>query len=431
MIFVLLTLTVVVNGQRFSLDGDWSFAPLAADGAPSAAAQTVTLPHNATPLSFRNWQPSSWEQRFRYNKTFDRPADTSAPGTRFVLEFEGAMTAAEVTFNGFAFPAHVGGYLPFSFELPADRVRATNNALEVIVDGRYLNVPPNMAGDGKNASATDFYQPAGLYRSVWLHALPPLFVADSLFAKPVSVLSASERAVVVEYTLDSALPSGEYDVDVTFAIRDVSGALVTSLSERLRVQSPSRRVFSSRITSGLSNIALWSLERPQLYELSVVAVVAAAQVKHAGAVRFGFRSAVFTKEGFFLNGERLQIVGLNRHHLFPFMGAAVTRRHQRRDVDILKQTVNFVRQSHYPQVCVIRALLVLQTELRTQDTSFLDACDEQGLLVWAEPPGLCLHLSRVLVFACSLRSTRFPCSKAGVILATRRGRASCYAMCAS
>ena len=92
------------------------------------------------------------------------------------------------------------------------------------------------------------------------------------------------------------------------------------------------------------------------------------------AVRTGFREAVFKLDGFYLNGRRLAIFGLNRHQLFPYLGMAAPARLQRRDAEILKYELNcnMVRCSHYPQ-----------------SPHFLDACDELGIMVWEEPPGWC------------------------------------------
>ena len=89
-------------------------------------------------------------------------------------------------------------------------------------------------------------------------------------------------------------------------------------------------------------------------------------------VRTGFREATFRPDGFYLNGQRAEIFGLNRHQLFPYLGMAAPARLQRRDAELLRSELNcnMVRCSHYPQ-----------------SPHFLDACDELGLMVWEEPPG--------------------------------------------
>ncbi len=97
----------------------------------------------------------------------------------------------------------------------------------------------------------------------------------------------------------------------------------------------------------------------------------------AGAIdaveqRFGFREAVFKDDGFYLNGEHVKLIGLDRHQTFPYIGGAAPARLQRKDADILKHElgINIVRTSHYPQ-----------------SPHFLDRCDQIGLLVLEEIPG--------------------------------------------
>jgi beta-galactosidase len=88
--------------------------------------------------------------------------------------------------------------------------------------------------------------------------------------------------------------------------------------------------------------------------------------------RIGFREAIFKSDGFFLNGRRVFLRGLNRHQSWPFAGYAMGPGAQRQDAEILKRDLGclVVRTSHYPQ-----------------SRHFLDACDELGLLVFTELPG--------------------------------------------
>jgi beta-galactosidase len=118
-------------------------------------------------------------------------------------------------------------------------------------------------------------------------------------------------------------------------------------------------------------VSLWSPSTPKLYTVRVT-LSASAVPSHTVEVRTGFRQASFEMDGFHLNGERLQIVGLSRHQLFPYTGMAASQRLQARDAQLLKDELNcnMVRCSHYPP-----------------SPHFLDACDELGLMVWEEPPG--------------------------------------------
>ena len=123
--------------------------------------------------------------------------------------------------------------------------------------------------------------------------------------------------------------------------------------------------------TGVGGVTLWSPDTPRLYTLRTT-VSSGHAAAHSVATRIGFREAVFRPDGFFLNGQRLEIFGLNRHQLFPYTGMAACARLQRRDAERLRYELNcvMVRCSHYPQ-----------------SPHFLDACDEIGLMVWAEAPG--------------------------------------------
>jgi beta-galactosidase len=92
----------------------------------------------------------------------------------------------------------------------------------------------------------------------------------------------------------------------------------------------------------LAGIELWDLSHPKLYE-----VTALLDNGDAFRMRIGFREARFTSAGFFLNGQRVKLRGLNRHQTFPYTGGAMPARVQ---AIVLRKKLkcNFVRTSHYP-----------------------------------------------------------------------------------
>ena len=122
---------------------------------------------------------------------------------------------------------------------------------------------------------------------------------------------------------------------------------------------------------GLTGLRVWDLADPALYTLEVE-LLRDGEAIDLCRHRVGFRAAQWRPEGFFLNGRRVIVRGLNRHQAYPWQGYAMPARVQRRDAEILKRElgVNLVRTSHYPQA-----------------KAFLDACDELGLLVLEELPG--------------------------------------------
>jgi len=320
----------------------------------------VTLPHTVTPLSWGGWDPARWEAVWIYRKHFSVP---HTRGERVFVDFDGVMVNATIVINGIRLGTHQGGYLPWSAELTG-HLAGDDNVLAVIVDSRWLPVPPDGAPDG--APAVDYLQPGGIYRDVTLRVVPQIFLSD-VFARPVDVLS-SDRSVRVQATIDSAAARGG-PARVVAELRDGSDVLA-SASTTVKISGPGIAAATLSIHR-IGDVTLWSPETPRLYTVRVT-LTPADGPPNAVDVTTGFREAVFRPEGFYLNGERRAIFGLNRHQLFPYLGMAGAARLQRRDAEILKTELNcnMVRCSHYPQ-----------------SPDFLDACDELGLMVWQEPPG--------------------------------------------
>jgi beta-galactosidase len=354
----------------FPLNTNWLFGGQYTAGSEStfyddSGFAPVVLPHTVTTLSWQDWDLGTWQQVWIYRRHFDGEELLSSrpPGNRILVRFDGVMVNASVVINDQAVGTHRGGYLPFSAELTG-YVTSGDNLLAVVVDSRSLPVPPISFGHGPHS--IDFFQPGGIYRDVSLQVLPRAFLSD-MFALPVDVLS-SQPQVDVECTIDSAVTGhavGTLLVELLDGSRPI-GAQVATVS----LTSPGISTTKLSLT-GFGPISLWSTESPKLY--TVQATLALPGVgSHVLSRRIGFREASFQPDGFYLNGERMQLFGLNRHQLFPYAGMAMPARVQRKDVEILKNqfNCNMVRCSHYPQ-----------------SPHFLDACDELGLLVWEEAPG--------------------------------------------
>jgi beta-galactosidase len=348
------------TGWLFGLASAGSSQP----GFDDSGLRAVTLPHTVTRLSWQGWDPASWEEVWVYRKRFDAPGE--AAGMRIFVDFAAAMTRAALTFNGHDLPHHVGGYLPFSAELTG-RLMRRGNVLAVTLDSRFnFNVPPDRPPPYAPGSV-DFWQPGGLYREVQLRVVPQVFLAD-VFAKPVTVLDAARRHVVVQCTVDAAVvPRGR----VTVRVELLDGSRrVSSATVPVTISKPGQVPVTGTLR-GLAGITLWDTGNPKLYTVLVTLQVGGRPV-HDYRVRVGFREARFGLDGFFLNGRRVKLFGVNRHQFYPFAAGAMPARVQRRDAEILRRELNcnMVRCSHYPQ-----------------SEDFYNACDELGLMVWDEIPG--------------------------------------------
>src|SRR5690606_4441438 len=104
---------------------------------------------------------------------------------RILLRFDAATHAAVVYVNDDEVGAHVGGYTPFDVDI-TDRVAPGEQfRLTVAVDNRLTNetIPPGTVSERPDGTATqtylhDFYNYAGLARSVRLHSRPAAHISD-------------------------------------------------------------------------------------------------------------------------------------------------------------------------------------------------------------------------------------------------------------
>jgi beta-galactosidase len=330
------------SGGGSSFNAGWLFGEYApgSEGAAydDSAFTLVTLPHTVTPLSWGGWDPATWEKVWVYRRHF---GGTPLRGKRVFADFGGVMVNAVAVLNDQAVGSRQGGYLPWSVELTRHIV-AGDNVLAIIVDSRCLPVPPITLGRGPES--IDFLQPGGIYRDATLRVVPQTYLAE-VFARPVDVLTTSRR-VDVQCTIDAAAALAS-PAEVTVELLDGSRQLAATTRT---VHIPAGTTVTSVRLTSLGQITLWSPGNPKLYTVRARVSVPDAG-SHTFSRRIGFREAVFKLDGFYLNGKRLEIFGLNRHQLFPYLGMAAPARLQRRDAEILRNELNcnMVRCSHYPQ----------------------------------------------------------------------------------
>mgnify|MGYP000606304508 CR=1 FL=1 len=153
-----------------------------------------------------------------------------------------------------------------------------------------------------------------------------------------------------------------------------------TLQAEIRSPSGSRAFYTGElslpITGALNSVHPWSIEHPTLYTLTVRLIRPGTgglpdRVLDEKSCRFGFRTLQFVAGGLYLNGQRVELRGLNRRQSYAYQGYAMPDSIQRLDAQLLKKQLgcNAVRLTAPPS------------------PAFLDACDELGLLVFVEMPG--------------------------------------------
>lgn len=349
------------------LNHAWRFAPRACPdclrpGFDDSGLDLVDVPHSVADLPYDHIDTSAYEHVSTYRRLIE-PGPLPA-GHRALLHFDGVATTAEVYVEGVLAGSHVGGYTPFTVDVTDHLAVAGPSVLAVVVDSRERADVPPFGG------AVDYLGYGGIYREVRLEVVGPVRLGE-VALRPRDVLTG-RASLGVDVEVRNGEDAGErLEVDVEVRL---DGVGVGSARGRVRTapgapSSPSPA--GARLDVPLGRPALWGPATPVLHDV-VVTLRRGSEVLDETTLRTGFREAAFRPEGFFLNGARLTLRGLNRHQVFPYVGPAMPRSAQVRDAEILARDlgVNVVRLSHYPQ-----------------SPHFLDACDALGLLVLEEMPG--------------------------------------------
>ena len=245
---------------------------------------------------------------------------------------------------------HGCGYTAFTVDLTAALRLGQKNVVAVRCDSREdLNIPPF-------GGQLDGLTYGGIYRAVSLDIKEPAYLRD----------------IFIE-----AKAEGDFRI-YSSTVGETVGC---TLQAEIRSPSGSRALYQGElslpIVGTLNGVHPWSLEHPSLYTLTVRLIRPGTnglpdRVLDERSTRFGFRTLQFVAGGLYLNGQRVELRGLNRHQSYAYQGYAMPDSIQRLDAQLLKKELgcNAVRTSHCPP-----------------SPAFLDACDELGILVFTEMPG--------------------------------------------
>src|SRR4051795_714183 len=171
--------------ERKTLNGLWRFR-LDPDGAgrdegwwrsPLAGAREMPVPASYNDVladaGVRDHVGDAW-----YQTVVRVPRGWA--GQRIVLRFDAATHRAVVWVDDVEVAAHEGGYTPFEADVTDHVVPGEEVRITVVVDNRltWRSVPPGIVEDGKQTYFHDFFNYAGLHRSVWLYSTPSAYIDD-------------------------------------------------------------------------------------------------------------------------------------------------------------------------------------------------------------------------------------------------------------
>ena len=200
----------------------------------------------------------------------------------------------------------------------------------------------------------DFYRFSGIFRSVFLYAVPRTAIID------LSVVPL----------LDDSLTKGTLHLS---AHTQGGGTLRIRLFEGDRLLCTQESVISEMFNSFSLSIdvdrpLLWSAEAPNLYRLELAVLDASGQLTELIPQEIGFRRIEIKDGILLLNGKRLVFHGVDRHDFSSICGRVPNREELLLDILTMKRNnINAIRTSHYPN-----------------QSALYELCDRYGIYVMDE-----------------------------------------------
>lgn len=252
--------------------------------------------------------------------------DDSLKDKPVYISFQGVETAFYLWLNGEFVGYSEDSFTPAEFEL-TPFIKQGENKLAVEVYKR---------STGSWLEDQDFWRFSGIFREVYLYAIPKTHVQDIFVS---TILDKEYKSTLVNVNLKL---TGEMNNYISLKLQDKNSVVVAG-EDNVNI--------SSFMTLQLSvdDIELWSAERPYLYTLYIYIKNESGQVVEVIPQKIGFRKFEMINKVMHLNGKRIVFKGINRHEFNCRRGRAITKEDMLWDIKFLKQNnINAVRTSHYP-----------------------------------------------------------------------------------
>jgi beta-galactosidase len=321
-----------------------------------AAWHKVRVPHTwQIDPAFVEYRGVAW-----YRRTFDAPSEWQNSTVR--IEFEAVFHTASIWVNGELAGEHVRkGYTAFALDITHLLRWGSFNTIAVRVDNAFND---HMIPRGRSS---DWAHDGGIYRPVQLLVTPKTFV-DRVDVEAVPDLASGDGKLAITAHLRNT-SSKPWIGRANFRIIDEeTGLTVVSNSDTQGFTIQSSGTQTRTFEATLPKAKLWHFDHPNLYRL-VFSIVGGLET-HELTLTFGVRKLEAKGSGFYLNGERVRLMGVERMAgSNPEFGMAEPSEWITHDHDDMKHLNCIFTRVHWPQ-----------------DKRVLDYCDRQGILMQSEIP---------------------------------------------
>lgn len=253
-------------------------------------------------------------------------------GERVLLRLDAATHEGRVYVDDVLVAQHVGGYTPFEADITDHVSPGSEFRLTVGVNNELTNatIPPgsiSVSQDGRRQQTYlhDFYNYAGLARSVWLYSKPERHISDITV-----VTDVIGRTGVVDYCVEA-----NHQTSVRVRVLDDTGREVSSAD-------------GTRGTLTIDDVSLWRPGAAYLYNL-VVELLDGENVIDSYTEPFGVRTVEVRGTQFLINGEPFYFTGFGKHEDTAVRGKGHDNAYLVHDFQLLDWVgANSFRTSHYP-----------------------------------------------------------------------------------
>lgn len=306
-----------------------------------------------------------------YRKTFTVPVECE--GQHITLRFDGIFRNSDIWVNGFWLGTEPSGYATRVYDISEYLDYGGENLVCVRVDA--------------TIEEGWFYEGAGIYRHAWMEITEPVHVAPFGTFVHADINGSGAEVSVVTTVRNSSAREAEYML--RHSVLSADGQVVAEgnvNAEKLSAKADGR----TETVISISSPHLWDITDPYCYTLRTE-VLTDGNVVDIYDTGFGIRDISFDADnGFILNGNRVEIKGVNLHQDHAGVGASIPDALQAYRLRELKKIgVNAIRTSHNPAT-----------------PELLDACDSLGILVLEENRLTGINDEHVRLLRCMIERDR-------------------------
>ncbi|XP_022164061.1 beta-glucuronidase [Myzus persicae] len=311
-----------------------------------------------------------------YDRSFFAPESWRQQGYRVFLRFGSVNYAAQVWVNTHLVLNHEIGHLPFQRDITANLKFGRLNRITVAVDnvllattvpqGSLQNISTNTGPKTIQTYTFDFFNYAGIHRSVFLYTTPILYIDDVDVTTDVT----EDGVGIINYNIQygGSLSSGEkLNCSVTLLNNE-------NVREKITVITNDEEGLSGIVK--IENAKLWwpylMHEEPGYMYTLEIRLSTTWNVDDVYRLPVGIRTIKWTNTAFLINSKPAYLRGFGRHEDSDIRGKGMDYALVTRDYDLIKWIgANSYRTSHYPYA-----------------EEIMDFADRHGIMIVDECPSV-------------------------------------------